>query len=100
VFAAVGGRESLVGAVYGALVVNWSKTYFSEKFPQMWLVLMGALFIGVVKVFPRGLAGLYESHGRVWVAAARERLARLLSNGGRPITPGPPAPASIERPEP
>jgi urea transport system permease protein len=100
VFAAVGGRESLVGAVYGALVVNWSKTYFSEKFPQMWLVLMGALFIGVVKVFPRGLAGLYESHGRVWVAAARERLGRLLSNGGRPITPGPPAPASVERPEP
>jgi urea transport system permease protein len=100
VFAAVGGRESLVGAVYGTLLVNWSKTYFSEKFPQLWLVLMGALFIGVVKVFPRGLAGLYESHGRAWLAAVRERLGRLLSGEGRRITPGPPAPASVERPEP
>jgi urea transport system permease protein len=79
VFAAVGGRDSLVGAVYGSLLVNWSKTYFSEKFPQLWLVLMGALFIGVVKVFPKGLAGLWESHGRAWLAAGRERIGRVLS---------------------
>ncbi len=79
VFAAVGGRDSLVGAVYGSLLVNWSKTYFSEKFPQLWLVLMGALFIGVAKAFPKGLAGLYESHGRVWLASARERIGRVLS---------------------
>ena len=74
VFAAVGGRTSLLGAAYGALVVNWSKTYFSEKFPQLWLVLIGALFIGVVKVFPGGLAGLWESHGRRWAGVARARL--------------------------
>jgi urea transport system permease protein len=97
VFAAVGGRDSLVGAVYGTLV-NWSKTYFSEKFPQLWLVLMGALFIGVVKVFPRGLAGLYDSHGRAWVAFARERLGRMLSSGRR-IAPTP-APLPVERHDP
>ena len=77
IFAAVGGRTSLVGAVYGTLLVNFGKTYFSEKFPQLWLFLMGALFIGVVMVFPNGLAGLYESHGRAWLAAARERATRL-----------------------
>jgi urea transport system permease protein len=87
VFAAVGGRTSLLGAVYGALVVNWSKTYFSEKFPQLWLVLMGALFIGVVKVFPGGLAGLYESHGRDALAAARARLRRLLPTAPSSIRP-------------
>ncbi len=62
IFAAVGGRMSLVGAVYGALLVNAGKTYFSESAPDLWLFLMAALFIGVVLAFPNGLAGLYESH--------------------------------------
>jgi urea transport system permease protein len=58
IFAAVGGRMSLVGAVYGTLLVNFGKTYFSESFPELWLFLMAALFIGVVLAFPNGLAGL------------------------------------------
>jgi len=62
IFTAVGGRMSLIGAVYGALLVNFGKTYFSESFPTLWLVFMGALFIGVVMGFPNGLAGLYSSH--------------------------------------
>ena len=59
IFCAVGGRLSLVGAVYGALLVNLAKTLLSESFPQLWIIFMGALFIGVVLLFPRGLAGLY-----------------------------------------
>ncbi|HOA94657.1 MAG TPA: urea ABC transporter permease subunit UrtC [Quisquiliibacterium sp.] len=69
IFAAVGGRMSLVGAVYGTLLVNFGKTYFSESFPELWLFLMAALFIGVVMAFPDGLAGLYERH-------VKPRLAR------------------------
>ena len=60
IFCAVGGRLSLLGAVYGSLVVNWAKTTFSESFPELWLFAMGALFIGVVLAFPNGLAGLYQ----------------------------------------
>ncbi len=60
IFAAVGGRMSLIGAVYGTLLVNAGKTLFSESFPELWLFLMGALFISVVMLFPNGLAGLYE----------------------------------------
>ncbi len=56
--AAVGGRGSLLGAVYGTLLVNYGKTYFSEGFPELWLFIIGALFIAVVMVFPDGLAGL------------------------------------------
>eukprot|EP01031_Cornospumella_fuschlensis_P010318 gene10318-12649_t len=41
IFAAVGGRLSVVGAVYGALIVNFGKTAFSEAFPDLWLFLMG-----------------------------------------------------------
>jgi urea transport system permease protein len=56
--AAVGGRASLLGAVYGTLIVNYGKTYFSEAFPELWLYFLGALFIGVVMIFPNGLAGI------------------------------------------
>src|SRR5690606_2061726 len=62
IFAAVGGRMSLVGVVYGALLVNFGKTYFSETFPELWLFLMAALFIGVTMVFPNGLAGIWDRH--------------------------------------
>ena len=60
IFAAVGGRMSLEGAVYGTLLVNFGKTFFSESFPDLWLFLMAALFIAVVLVFPNGLAGVVE----------------------------------------
>ncbi|VGO10977.1 Urea ABC transporter, permease protein UrtC [plant metagenome] len=64
IFAAVGGRLSLLGAVYGALIVNFGKSYFSETFPQLWLFMMGGLFILVVMAFPNGLAGIYQDHVR------------------------------------
>ncbi|MDX1696084.1 MAG: urea ABC transporter permease subunit UrtC [Ketobacteraceae bacterium] len=62
IFCAVGGRLSILGAVYGSLVVNWAKTTFSESFPELWLFAMGALFIGVVLAFPNGLAGLFQKY--------------------------------------
>ena len=68
IYAAVGGRMSVVGAVYGTLLVNFGKTYFSETFPDLWLFLMAGLFIGVVIAFPNGLAGLYDSHVKSWLA--------------------------------
>ena len=55
---AVGGRQSLLGAIYGSLLVNYGKTFFSESLPELWLFLLGGLFIGVVMGFPNGLAGL------------------------------------------
>jgi len=64
IYAAVGGRLSLLGAIYGTLLVNFGKSYFSETFPQLWLFLMGGLFIAVVMAFPNGLAGLYASYVR------------------------------------
>ncbi len=62
IFAAIGGRMSLVGAVYGTLLVNYGKSAFSESFPSLWLFFMGAMFIGVVMLFPNGLSGLYETY--------------------------------------
>jgi urea transport system permease protein len=64
IFAAVGGRMSLIGAVYGTLLINFGKTAFSESFPELWLFLMGGLFISVVMFFPNGLAGLWDDYSQ------------------------------------
>ena len=60
IFCAVGGRLSIQGAIYGALLVNWAKTSFSESFPELWLFGLGGLFIAVVMLFPNGLAGIWS----------------------------------------
>ncbi|SDT01192.1 amino acid/amide ABC transporter membrane protein 2, HAAT family [Halopseudomonas xinjiangensis] len=75
IFCAVGGRLSLVGAVYGALLVNLAKSLLSESFPQLWIIFMGALFIGVVLLFPRGLAGLYADFVQPYIDSFLQRRA-------------------------
>ncbi len=73
IYAAVGGRYSLFGAIYGTLLVNWAKTSFSESFPELWLFGLGALFIAVVMLFPNGLAGIYRT-------TVETRIKRLLGS--------------------
>ena len=86
IFTAVGGRMSLLGAVYGALLVNFGKSMFSETFPQLWLLLMGGMFIAVVMYFPNGLAGLYQQYGarldKLW-----QPLARRLAKRNKVVAP-------------
>ncbi len=97
IFAAVGGRMSLIGAIYGALLVNFGKTYFSESAPDLWLFLMSGLFIGVTMAFPDGLAGVVEQKLKPWWAhrqatrkAQAERVATAhaiypdVPTGGKP----------------
>jgi urea transport system permease protein len=60
IFCAVGGRMSLIGAVYGTLLVSFGRTYFSEAFPALWYFLMGTVFILVTMIFPDGLAGAVQ----------------------------------------
>jgi len=97
IYAAVGGRMSLVGAVYGTLLVNAGKTYFSESFPDLWLFLMAALFIGVTMAFPMGLAGLWESHVLPWwrrrtaAKAAAPVAASSTANPAASVAPHTPA---------
>ena len=42
--------------------MNYGKTFFSETFPELWLFLMGGLFIAVVMFFPDGIAGVYNKY--------------------------------------
>ena len=72
IFAAVGGRLSIPGAVVGALLIGFLRSYLSETFPEGWLYFLGALFILVVVAMPQGLAGV-----------ADRLLRRPLSGGAR-----------------
>ena len=58
VWVAVGGRGTLYGAVAGAFIVNYAKTYFTGVLPEVWLFALGTLFIVVTVYLPKGLVGL------------------------------------------
>ncbi|WP_374675411.1 urea ABC transporter permease subunit UrtC [Ideonella sp.] len=58
IWAAVGGRGTLVGPIVGAFFVNGAKSWFTVAFPEFWLFFLGALFIAVTLFLPQGLMGL------------------------------------------
>jgi urea transport system permease protein len=61
IWVAVGGRGTLTGAVLGAFVVNYAKTFFtSGVLAPYWLFMLGGLFIGVTLLLPRGIIGTYN----------------------------------------
>jgi urea transport system permease protein len=66
IWVAVGGRGSLYGAVVGAVLVNYAKTYMTAAWPEVWLYALGAMFVAVTLLLPRGVVGLLP-------AAAREK---------------------------
>ncbi len=58
VWVAVGGRGSLYGAVAGAFLVNYAKTFFTGALPEVWLFALGTVFIVVTVFLPKGIVGL------------------------------------------
>jgi len=64
IWAAVGGRGTLVGPIVGAIFVNGAKSWFTQAFPEFWLYFLGALFIAVTLFLPQGIVGLARKLGR------------------------------------
>ena len=58
IWAAVGGRGTLIGPIIGAFFVNGAKSYFTVAFPEYWLFFLGALFIAVTLFLPQGVVAL------------------------------------------
>jgi urea transport system permease protein len=58
IWVALGGRNSLLGAILGTLAVNFGKDWISSAFPDLWLFIVGAIFVLVVTIAPQGLVGL------------------------------------------
>jgi urea transport system permease protein len=70
VWVAAGGRGTLWGAMLGAFGVNWIQSWLTTSYPDVWLLFLGALFMGVVLFFPEGVVG--------FVARLTTRAARSL----------------------
>jgi len=68
IWVAVGGRATLIGPVIGAAIVNLSKSYFTQAFPDYWLFFLGALFVVVTLYLPDGVVGLWKRLRQTWKA--------------------------------
>jgi urea transport system permease protein len=83
IWVAVGGRGTLTGAVLGAVLVNYGKTYFtSGLLAPYWLFVLGGLFVAVTLLLPRGIVGTVHHHWREW-------RGRPLAAGGPYAAPRP-----------
>jgi urea transport system permease protein len=72
VWVAAGGRGTLIGAVLGAVGVNWARSLLTTQYPDLWPFFLGGLFIGGVLLLPNGCVGLVR---RLW--ATLERVMHL-----------------------
>ena len=64
IWAAVGGRATLIGPIIGAFIVNGAKSWLTVAYPDFWLYFLGALFIGVTLFLPDGVVGLIRKFKR------------------------------------
>ena len=60
IWVAVGGRGSLIGAIVGAVGVNWIRSILTNHFPELWPFFLGGLFVAVVMFFPKGVVGIFS----------------------------------------
>ncbi len=58
IWVAVGGRGTLYGAALGAIVVNLAKTWFTGVLPELWLFVLGGMFVAVTVLLPKGIVGI------------------------------------------
>ncbi|MET0363466.1 MAG: urea ABC transporter permease subunit UrtC [Sphingobium sp.] len=94
IWAAIGGRDSVIGAIAGTLLVNFAKDKISTAFPELWLYGLGLLFILAVTVLPKGLAGLFGPDHPFKPAKMGDMFARWR----RGRTTGPALPVAFEAP--
>ena len=73
IWAAVGGRATLIGPIVGAFFVNGAKSWFTQAMPEFWLYFLGALFIAVTLFLPNGVIGLLRGPKGLFALASKLR---------------------------
>jgi urea transport system permease protein len=63
IWVAVGGRGTLLGPVVGAIGVSWLQSILTTTYPDLWLLVLGSLFVAVVLFFPDGVVGAARKLG-------------------------------------
>ena len=91
IWVAVGGRGTLLGPVVGALGVNWLQSLLTTHYPDLWLLVLGGLFVAVVLFIPDGLVGTARKllRRRPRRGDADARLVGRPDEGRRPEEPKP-----------
>jgi urea transport system permease protein len=90
VWVAIGGRGTLFGAALGAFSVNYAKSYFTASFPEIWLFVLGGLFVLSTLALPRGVVGL-----------GQQIVARVRNTSNQDAVPDArPSGASVREPDP
>jgi urea transport system permease protein len=87
IWVAVGGRGTLIGAVLGAVLINYAKSLISEQLPETWLFVQGALFLLVVTGLPDGLVGWWRQGGLQHLLAMLGRAPRASTYPGLDLDP-------------
>ncbi len=80
IWVAIGGRGTLWGAILGAILVNWGKSYFTGALPDMWLYMLGGLFVFSTLVLPKGIVGTAPEF-KDWVARKLGRTPKTQEEG-------------------
>lgn len=88
IWVAVGGRGTLIGAILGALLVNYGKSIFSESYPDIWQYFFGLLFVGSVLLFPQGIAG-FVAAAPAWIRTRLGGIGQDKEHRPRPTQPAP-----------
>ncbi len=83
IWVAVGGRGTLIGAVLGAVVVNFGRSVLTNYFPEAWPFILGGLFVVVVTMFPDGLVGIIRKFFAGGPPAAGLAMPKPQPQGGR-----------------
>jgi urea transport system permease protein len=84
IWAAVGGRATLIGPILGAFIVSGAKSWLTVAYPEFWLYFLGALFIGVTLFLPQGVVGLVVRLSGQRQKTASQAAAAVSTKGDRP----------------
>ncbi|MFZ4763464.1 MAG: urea ABC transporter permease subunit UrtC, partial [Roseimicrobium sp.] len=90
VWVAVGGRGTLVGPILGAVSVNALKSWATRAYPDLWLIILGGMFVFIVLFMPKGLVGLPEQLHGLWKRAKASWGKADADDKSEPPAPGEP----------
>jgi urea transport system permease protein len=83
IWVAVGGRGTLIGPIVGAFGVNWLQSLLTTHYPDLWILVLGGMFVAVVLFVPDGIVGTAQK------LMARVGGARAADSAPQPPTPHP-----------
>jgi urea transport system permease protein len=89
VWVAVGGRGTLLGPIIGAVSVNALKSWATRAYPDLWLFILGGLFIVVVLLLPGGIVSLPSRIGAWWKTRNRNAADANAAPAEKPVTSTP-----------